>query len=77
MGSGLTMVYSEGVGVSWGGLYNCYLWARCHQVQVCARCLGEKGMVQYVGGSYFKPSYFSDTLNLAILCSQGFSVFLF
>ena len=26
---------------------------------------------------YLKLSYFSGTLNLAILCRQGFSVFLF
>ena len=26
---------------------------------------------------YLKPSYFSGTLILAILCRQGFSVFLF
>ena len=37
------MVYSEGVGVSWCGVYNCYLWARCHQVQVCICCRDTKG----------------------------------
>ena len=40
---------------------------------LCLKAVGEKPSDRI--NNYLKPSYFSDILNLAILCKQGFSVF--